>query len=232
MGYRYGMPLLGGALIALGLSRGGWALLLIWLGLDFLILAVGHWRHAHSLFGKRPDGTLPLWSWAVFLPYLLYYGVVWHLFRLLPEPAHNRITDTLTVGRRLRASELQERFDNYVDLTAEVVEPSPIRRSPEYVCFPVLDGAAPSPEALRQSLAGLRPGRTFVHCAQGHGRSGLYALAFLLKSGTARDFEEGLRMLKAARPGIILNRDQRQCVQAYAQLLAQEKAAPSPGPGR
>jgi protein-tyrosine phosphatase len=224
MGYKHVLPVVGLLLIVLGWVDGGWALLLAWLGGDFVALGVAHWLHAHRLFGKRSDGTIPLWRWGLFLPYLAYYGAVWHLLRLLSrEPACSPITKTLAVGRRLRASELEQSFDNYVDLTAEVVEPAAIRRTPAYRCFPILDGAAPTPEALRQSVTSLRPGRTFVHCAQGHGRSGLYALAILLSSGVARTVVEGLQMLRAARPGIALNREQQQCIRAFAQLIHPEK---------
>jgi protein-tyrosine phosphatase len=98
--------------------------------------------------------------------------------------------------------ELEDEFHNIVDLTAEFSEPPSIRSSPFYRSFPILDGGAPTPEALRAAVASLRPGRTFVHCAQSHGRTGLFALAVLLSSGVARSVEDGLRMLLAARPGI------------------------------
>src|SRR5205809_1011561 len=106
--------------------------------------------------------------------------VVWHLMRLISrEPARNMVTQQLVVGRRLLAYEREDEFDNFVDLTAEFPEPFPIRSSPSYRSFPILDGSAPSPEALRVAVTSLRPGRTFIHCAQGHGRTGLFALAVL-----------------------------------------------------
>jgi len=131
-------------------------------------------------------------------------------------PARNVVTEQLVVGRRLLASELDEEFDNYVDLTAEFAEPSDIRRSLAYRSFPILNDGAPSPEALRAAVRSLSPGRTFIHCAQGYGRTGLFSLAVLLTSGDARSVEDGLRMLKTARPGIRLNREQRRCIQLYA----------------
>lgn len=219
MGYRHLLPLLGIVLMALGLVRQGWFLVAVWFGADFLVLGLAHAFGAHRVFGKRPDGTLPLWSWLVFLPLFACTMAVWHLQRICShEPARNAINGQLMVGRRLLASEFEEGFDNFVDLTTEFAEPSPIRRSPSYRNFPILDGAAPSPEALRAAVAGLRPGRTFIHCAQGHGRTGLFALAVLLHSGVARDVEDGLRILSAARPGIHLNREQRRCIRIYAQM--------------
>src|SRR5262245_9464350 len=218
MSYRHLLTLLGIVLIVLGLVERGWFLGAVWLGCDFLVVGIAHGRGSHRVFGKRADGTLPLWSWLVFLPLLIYTTVVWHFIRLFSrEPARNTITEQLIVGRRLLAFELEGDFDNFVDLTAEFSEPSSIRCSPSYRSFPILDGGAPTPEALRAAVASLRPGRTFIHCAQGHGRTGLFALAVLLSSGVARSVEDGLRMLSAARPGIQLSREQHKCIQSYAQ---------------
>ena len=218
MSHRHLLTLLGIVLIILGFVQRGWFLVAVWLGCDFLVLGVAHGRGSHRVFGKRADGTLPLWSWLVFLPLFIYTTVVWHLIRLFSrEPARNTITEQLVVGRRLLAYELDGQFDNFIDLTAEFSEPSSIRCSPSYRSFPILDGAAPTPEALHMAVAGLRPGRTFIHCAQGHGRTGLFALAVLLSSGVARNVEDGLRILSAARPAIRLSREQHRCIQIYAQ---------------
>jgi len=215
--YRHLLILLGAVLIAFGMAERGWVLIAVWLGFDFVVLGVAHGRGSHKVFGKRADGTLPWWSWLVFLPLLLYTTAVWHLIRIISrEPVRNEVTGQLMVGRRLVGSELEGEFDNFVDLTAEFSEPSVIRRSPSYRCFPILDGAAPTPEALRAAVASLRPGRTYVHCAQGHGRTGLFALAVLLDSGVAGSVEDGMRMLSAVRPAIRLSREQERCIETYA----------------
>ena len=220
MSYRYLFPTLGLVLVALGLARQGWFWLAAWLGGNFLVLGLAHARGWHRVFGKRDDGTLPWWSGLLFFPMFLYSAALWHLLRLVSrEAACNTVSETLVIGRRVLASEVESRFDNFVDLTAEFSEPAAIRRSTGYRCFPILDGAAPSPEALHAALTGLRPGRTYVHCAQGHGRTALFALAILLHSGAAQNVEEGLRLLSAARPAIRLSREQRQCIQAYARLV-------------
>jgi hypothetical protein len=220
MSYRHLLTLLGIVLVVLGLVERGWFLGAVWLGSDFLVLAIAHGRGSHRVFGKRADGTLPLWGWLVFFPLLIYTAVVWHFVRLFSrEPASNAVNEQLVVGRRLLATELEGEFDNFVDLTAEFSEPSAVRSSPSYCSFPILDGSAPSPEALRAAVASLRPGRTFIHCAQGHGRTGLFALAVLLRSGVARSVEDGLRMLSAVRPAIRLSRQQYRCIQIYAQNL-------------
>lgn len=221
MSSRHLLTLLGIGLIVLGVIERGWLLVAVWLGCDFLILGVAHGRGSHHVFGKRRDGSLPMWSWLLFFPLLIYTTAIWHLVRLFSrEPAHSVVTEELVVGRRLLAFELDGEFENYVDLTAEFSEPSVVRQSPSYCSFPILDGAAPKPEELRAAVARLRPGRTFIHCAQGHGRTGLFALAVLLSSGFARSVEDGLRMLSAVRPGIRLSRDQHRCIQMYAKDVA------------
>src|SRR5215469_3109634 len=101
------LTLLGLALIAAGLISRGWLLLMAWLGVDFLVLGIAHIKGAHRVFGKRPDGTLPLWSWIVFLPLLLYTNAVWHVSRLLSRSrAQNKVTDNLVIGRRLLPREV------------------------------------------------------------------------------------------------------------------------------
>jgi hypothetical protein len=220
MSYKHLMLLLGLSMVALGLTRGLWGIPLAWLGLNFAVLGVAYWRHNHRVFGKTPQGRLPFWSRLLFLPLLVYHWLVWHLLRLLSrEPAYSRVTDKLVLSRRVLPFELDEVFENYVDLTAEFAEPSAIRKRPGYRCFPLLDGSAPTPEALAEAVKSLPPGRTFVHCAQGHGRSGLFGLAFLLVSRVTRTLDEGLEMLQAARPGVRLSRDQRRCIEAVARQL-------------
>jgi hypothetical protein len=218
MSQRHLLTLLGAILIAIGLVERGWLLLALWLGGDFLVLAIAHGVGAHRIFGKRADGSLPLWSWLAFLPFLLYITAVWHAIRLLSrERAYHAVTESLVVGRRLLPAEVPGQFDNYVDLTAELAEPPAIGRFAAYQCFPILDRSAPEPEALHDAVSRLRPGKTFIHCAQGYGRTGLFALAVLLKSGVARTVSDGLRMLTGVRPGIGLSRAQRRCIEAFAE---------------
>lgn len=217
MSHRHLLVLLGLVLVSIGIIERGWLFLFAWLSGDFLVLGIAHGRGAHRILGKRPDGTLPAWSWAVFLPLLLYTAAVWHLLRLISrEPARNEVTESLVIGRRLLPGELAGGFANYVDLTAEFPEPTAIRTSAGYLSFPILDGSAPDPKTLHDFVNRLRPGKTFVHCAQGHGRTGLFALAIMLKTGVVKTGGEGMEKLKLARPGINLTAIQRTCIEKFA----------------
>jgi protein-tyrosine phosphatase len=224
------LAFLGIALILLGAFQRSWALLAVWVGLDCLALAFAHSKGVHRLFGKRPDGTLSWWGWIVFLPMLTYMHAIWHLARILRRrPAHSVIDENLVVGRRLLVSELEAEFDNYVDLAAEFGEPSLIRHSPSYRSFPILNDAAPSPEALLAAIRSLKPGRTFVHCGRGYSRSALFALAVLLESGAVHGVEEGWRKLQAARRGVRLNRAQQACIEGVAKLGSGGDPGPTGG---
>ena len=156
----------------------------------------------------------------IFLPLLLFTGVVWYLFRLFSrQPALNRVAEDLVIGRRLLPGEVEGEFTNYVDLTAEFAEPLVIRRLAGYRSFPILDGAAPDLGELLDVIGRLSPGRTFIHCAQRHGRTGLFALALMLKIGMVQTCEEGLEKLRSVRPGINLSAVQSRCIESVAGKL-------------
>jgi len=70
MSHRHLLTLLGLVLIGIGLFERGWLLLVVRLGCDFLALGIAHARGAHRIFGKWPDGSLPVWSSLAFLPLL------------------------------------------------------------------------------------------------------------------------------------------------------------------
>lgn len=213
------MGLLGALLLGLGVTQGGWMLFTEWLGLNFLVLSIAHQRGNHHVFGKRPDGSLPLWSWVVFFPLLALTLLLWHLGRISTEAKWNKVNDQLFVGRRLLGPEVPDSFENYVDLTSEFSEPGIIRRGKGYRLFPILDASAPSADALLAFVKSLGRGRTFIHCAQGHGRTGLVALAFLLSTKAAGSVDEGLQILRAARPGIALNNKQLACIKLLVEKV-------------
>jgi len=192
----------------------------IWLGGNFILLGVAHFGRNHRIFGKRADGRLRAWSFVLFFPLVIVNTTIWHHARFLgSEPSLNKVTDDLFVGRRLLSAEVPQEFANYVDLTAEFQEPQKPRLTAGYVAFPILDGAAPTLDELDAVISRLRPGSTFIHCAQGHGRTGLVALAILLSRGAVDRVDDGLALLRKARPGIRLNGDQLRCIEAYADRL-------------
>jgi len=216
MKYSITFLILGGLVSYLAISLGGWWHLLHWFSLCCFAQSAGYTGLGPRVFGKRPDGRIPTWSKIIHLPYLVYSKCIWQINRLLSrENPTDIVSDDLILGRRLRADELPAHVANYVDLTSEFEDPVQIRKTTNYVNLPILDAGVPSRDALHSAIAQLKPGTTFVHCAQGHGRTGLFALALLAYRHRIRSFDEGMHLLKSARTGVGLNKTQEKFIRNY-----------------
>ena len=201
---------------------------MFWAALSFGLTALGYAKLGPKIFGKRPSGTLFFPLKFINLPYLLYTWVIWHLWRWLSkEPAFNEVNDQLVIGRRLLPSELKGEFDHYIDLTAEFDEPKSIRSMPGYLSVPILDATTPDPDKLKEIISTVAEGRSYIHCAQGHGRTGLFALALLIHRGTVNSVEEGIRVLQAARPALKLNCEQLEFAKVHLQSVGDRVLEPS-----
>ena len=202
--------LLGIILLVYGirLSAAGW--LLAWQGMCFVVVGIAYACGKASVFGKRPNGTLPFWSWAVFLPLHLSTQLVWHLIRVYSrEPAFNQLQDDIVIGRRVLTHEFPKGISNVVDLTAEFQEPAGIADGRTYHSFPILDACVPDGDALRHFIASLRAGPLYVHCAQGHGRTALFTTALLMERKLCATLDEALTQVLKARPAARMNQKQQ-----------------------
>lgn len=191
-----------------------------WLAFNFFLLGLAHIFKLHQIFGKRSNGTLPSWSWLLFLPLHLTSLTILRLSQTFGrEPLITHVTDTLSIGSRPTNSDLLKQFSNIIDLTAEFSEPKSIRQLPGYLAFPILDANAPAAQDLLKTLQRLHPGKTFIHCAQGHGRTAMVAAALLLFHQKSSNPEDALAILKNARPAIRLNSNQANCLHNLRLLL-------------
>ncbi len=85
-----------------------------------------------------------------------------------------------------------------------------MRAGRQYVAFPMLDTGVPSEgdvECLVRQVAEW-PGPVYIHCAQGHGRTGLVAAAVMVAKGQAATEEEAVAVLTSARPRLALGKNQ------------------------
>ena len=188
----------------------GWHYLLLWPALSFGIVALAYVHFGPRVFGKSPRGMLAPINQLMLLPYLVYAWSVWHALRTLKrEAAFNQLTDNIFIGRRLLSHEFPDNIDHVIDLTCEFNEPEALRSS-SYHSFQVLDGFITSPGQLRRwadQAAGLS-GNIYIHCAEGHGRTGLFATVLLLRTGHSKTPNDALRFIRSRHPRVRLGQCQ------------------------
>jgi len=204
-------------------TQGGWQLLLLWPGASFLIVAMAYLTGDVRYFGKRRDGTRHWLAGFALWPYLLLAKIVWSTqVALSRESATDVVNDRLVVSRRLRDAEFPADVTHVLDLTCEFVEPRATRRRLRFTCIPLLDAGAATPEALISEACALPPpedGRLLVHCANGHGRTGMFAAVWLVAHGYATSATDAIQMLQSVRPAIALRRRQRDAVTEAVRLF-------------
>ena len=162
--------------------------------------------------------------WAVFalLPYLLLTWATWHLARRFSrERPHDEVVPGVVVGRRLLPGELPSGIATVLDLTSEFFEPEGIRRACRYVSLPILDAKTLPVERVAPVLRELAtlPGPVYIHCAQGHGRTGMIAAALLVARGDAPDSRTALAWVRRARPAVRLSPAQELALDTLAEKL-------------
>lgn len=222
MKYGFYFAILAILLACVALMWKGLCLLLLWPAASFAVVGFGYLFWGHSVFGKRADGTLRLSNMLFLAPFLAFLWSVWHLARLIIREDHyNEVNDLIIVGRRLLSSELPAGVETVVDLTCEFNEPEVLRTVSIYIAAPMLDGTALAAEDLvnlarRVSKA---DGAIYIHCAQGHGRTGTFTALLLLVTRQAGSVEEALAMIQKARPGVRINSAQRAVLDSASELL-------------
>jgi hypothetical protein len=200
-----------------------------WLAVNCVLLALGYAGVGAGIFMKRADGVIAKDAKFFWWPMLLYtWGLWWLCVKMSRESAYDAVNEGLVIGRRLTAGEagvmreVTEGVDHWVDLTAEFEDPAAVRESEGYMCLPILDASVPDAGELRAMARSVKEGRVYVHCAQGHGRTGVFALALLAERGEIGSYDEGVEMLKEVRPGVGLNQKQEAFMRAYLEGVVGE----------
>lgn len=204
-------------------TRGGWWWLAVWPAASFAWVAIGYLALGPAVFTKRPDGSLSRWRTLLLAPYLAYRWSVWRAVRLVKrEPATHAMLPDVWIGRRLLSAELPGHIERIVDLTCEFPPTRAGRTNCRYRNLPLLDASAPQADELLQLLDHIEAerGPLLIHCAEGHGRTGLVAAALLLKRGIAENPKDAVARVQAVRPLVRLNSAQRRCLEHVASILA------------
>lgn len=194
---------------AFSLGRVGW--LLLWPALSFGIVGCAYLGLGPGVFGKRSDGTMAWYAVATLGPYLVLTWLTWHAVRVISsEDCWNEVAPGLFIGRRPLAGELPKEITLVVDLTAEFFECRAVREGRRYVAAPMLDTGVRSERDFQDLVHQIVswPGSVYIHCAQGHGRTGTVAAAVLLAIGRCATVDEAVTRLEAARPRLTIGREQ------------------------
>lgn len=122
--------------------------------------------------------------------------------------------------------ELPQNITHVLDLTCEFPASLPRREGINYLSFPVLDAMVPSGKELADLTKLLRglptDGVLYVHCANGHGRTGLTAAMLVMLRESAFDAQAAFAQVKARRNGVGLSAAQKRSLQQAAELLRAE----------
>lgn len=174
------------------------ACLFYWLTGNAAFMAAAYWlNNPFLVLGKQIDGAVNPLLTGINLPWLLLTWLTfWAQAMLTREDFCNRIQGTrIWVSSRPGKQTDLGRFDLVIDLTCEF--PADVCDG-RYLCFPNLDGhgLAQLPHT-GEIPAG---GDILIHCANGHGRSALFASFLLREMKIAGDMEAALNMIQLSRP--------------------------------
>ncbi|HEX9062681.1 MAG TPA: dual specificity protein phosphatase family protein [Clostridia bacterium] len=182
-----------------------------WCSLSLICVGASYFFGSPSVFGKKRDGGIYKVNFVLLLPYFLYVWGVWYIMRLLSkEENYNYLDAGIWIGRRLVGKEVPDNIELIVDLTSEFAELKSVLYGRNYICLPVLDGYVPKKDDFIALLKKVNEFKCdiYIHCAEGHGRTGLVAAALLILKGKAESAEEALQKIKLAREKVNLNSDQ------------------------
>ena len=228
---RYGALALALGAVTLSFIRRGMAvgfqwhyltLAALWFTAVAAVLYISYRDNDFACFFKDEKGRMPVFVAGFYVPYLVplwirrLFITVW-----LRERAYDKLCDGVWIGRRpLKSADMPGEVTVCVDLVAEFPSSGFERAwSGTYVSFPVLEASVRSCEDLKACIDSLPEGAIYIHCAQGHGRTGFFACALLLRRGIVQTLPQAEALLATSRPGVKLRKAQRLFLEANANLL-------------
>lgn len=200
------------------------ALHILCVGLLWCTLAVGVVAYAYkmndcTIFGKTDGGRLSPSAVFVLLPYLAVHRLR-HFFVTVVS-RENR-ADLLLPGiymgsRPASASSMPQSVTVCVDLSAEFPEHRSVSVNSRirYISFPILEASVRKIDDLLSCIDALPESGIYIHCSQGHGRTGFFCAALLLRRGLTADVSGAESFLQSRRPALRLRKGQRKFLEDH-----------------
>jgi protein-tyrosine phosphatase len=205
----YGAVAILSALIASSLR--GVFLWLLWPAFALFSVALAYLWLGVSVFDKTPEGTIGWPSRLLLLPYLVMARFNSRLWTQ-GEAKTVEIVEGVHLGR-FPARQDVAGFATVIDLTSELSKPAVPTR---WICYPMLDLAAPHPALLASAADAVERARVqgpvLVVCALGYGRSVATLAAWLVRTGRASDVDSALAQLRSRRPKLLVSTEQIQSI--------------------
>lgn len=174
------------------------------------------------IFGKGSNGKFPLWSKALFFPFLLLVQVYVFFRRLKSkESIYNEVSEGLYVGGWPSSKKhLPPGEPAVIDCTCELPR-SPAVSDDAYLCLATWDTRAPKLTQIEMAVlwaSNMRAQKKpiYVHCAFGHGRSVCVMCAVLVTLGVAEDWKAAEKLVKEKRPKIRMNALHRKLLEEWS----------------
>jgi len=160
------------------------------------------------LLKNKETGCFSPCSWIYWLPFYLFIWITWSIKHIIACESPYDLCYTTTNDKRIWIGRypvfgLPKECDIIVDCTVEF--PGRRIKGGEYLNVPSLDMVLAPPEefraAAKQVIAWFDQGRksAFIHCANGHGRSALFAALVMIFMDEAKTLDECKSILKSKR---------------------------------
>jgi hypothetical protein len=184
-----------GATVLPAILLGGGFLWLMWPATALGAVSLGYLALGCQIFAKSADGRIDWPSRLILAPCLV---AAWLKARLWTT-AGNRaveVADGVFLGRFPSARDCVE-VKSVIDLSCAFTRPA---FQGEWISIPMLDLAAPDPEALRAAVAAIERARArgavLVCAGADHGQSAAVLAVWLVRSGRATHLDAGLDLLR------------------------------------
>ena len=199
----------------------GFYYIFYWPAVAFFSVGISYLNKSSAIFQKRRSGILNPVTFIILMPFIELNTMVWHMSRILSkENPYDKLDERLYIGRRLLNREVPDYFKNIIDLTSEFNEPKSLR-SKNYINIPLLDASVPNPENFIKTISQTQKndGITYIHCAQGHGRTGLASATWLMLLDSTLSPEEAILKIQAIRPKLDINMVQKHYLKNIRTLI-------------